>query len=103
MSCDGITIIQDQNPITILQTVEVINMCASNPVSNFIPFWFSATQGQTVFTLPAISLAAWVAINGTSQSSAKLPTADFTINENVLTLSSGMDAGDTVFGMIQVA
>ena len=112
MSCQDITVIQDTQPIVVLQNSnaiqvmqvnEVIHMCAQNPVSQFLPFYFVATQGQTVFTLPAIALAAWVAINGTEQSAAKTPTPDFTIDETTLTLSSGVDAGDTVFGMIQVA
>lgn len=88
--------------IQILQEVKMIKMCATNPVFNdFIPFFFTAKQGQSVFTLPNIALATWVFINGIAQSQAKTPTPDFTINDNILTLSQGVDAGDIVFGMIQ--
>lgn len=110
MSCSGITIIQDARPITIiqdaspvtvLQTIEVIQVCAQNPVAQFLPFYFVATQGQTTFTLPAIALSMiLVAINGTSQSEAG---GDFTVNETVLTLDAGVDSGDLVFGVIQIA
>lgn len=104
MSCNGITIIQNNQPIQIIQRIQEINVCAQNPVAQFIPFFVTATiQGQTIFNLPAIALSIWVAINGTEQSQAKTPTPDFTVSENVLTLSSGVDIGDTVFGMIQIA
>lgn len=92
------------NDITILQTIQEINVCAQNPIAQFVPYYFVATANQTVFTLSAVALSVPLcAINGVAQSQAKTPTPDFTINENVLTLSSGVDAGDLVFGVIQVA
>lgn len=91
------------NNIQIIQRIQEITVCAQNPVAQFLPFWFEAIQGQTVFVLPAVALSSWVAINGTEQSSAKTPTPDYTISEDILTLSDGVDAGDTVFGMIQIA
>ena len=113
MSCNGITLIQNDKPIviqqapeaiTLIQELEVIEVCAQNPVAQFLPFYFDAIQDQTVFTLPAIALSVPLcAINGTAQSQAKTPTPDFTVVDNVLTLSEGVDAGDLVFGVIQVA
>jgi hypothetical protein len=91
-------------PLQIIQQIQEIKVCAQNPVSQFTPFFLTATiEGQTAFTLPVIPLAIWVAINGTEQSQAKTPTPDFTVAETTLTLSSGIDIGDTVFGMIQTA
>lgn len=113
MSCNGITIIQnsqainvfqENKPIQINQIIEVIEVCAQNPIAQFLPFFLTATMdGQTVFTLPVLPLSIWVAINGTEQSQAKTPVADFIVSERTLTLSEGIDNGDTVFGMIQVA
>lgn len=102
-SPSSIYISQESSDIKIIQVVETINVCANNPIfNNFIPFFFTATQDQISFTLPGISLAIWVAINGTSQSQAKSPTPDFTVVGNILTLSDGVDEGDTVFGMMQI-
>ncbi len=100
MSCGGVTIVQNTHPIQIIQTLEVINVCAQNPIAQFVPFAFVATQGQTVFTLSNVALAVWLAINGTMQNQN---AGDFSVNENIVTLNTGIDAGDTVFGMIQVA
>lgn len=104
MSCNGITVIQNNQPIQVIQRIQEINVCAQNPIAQFIPFFVTATvNNQTIFTLPAVALSIWVAINGTEQSQAKTPVADFSVSENILTLSQGVDSGDTVFGMIQVA
>ncbi len=131
MSCNDITVIKNEQPImlsqatdaievlidgniielsqasddiNVIQTLEVIYVCAQNPIANFIPFFFIAIQDQTTFTLPAVALSCQLcAINGTSQSQAKTPTPDFVITENILTLSQGVDEGDTVFGVIQIS
>lgn len=112
MSCQDIVVQQDNRPvivqqpkdkIVVQQTVQNIRVCAQNPVSNFVPFFLTATvDGQVNFTLPFLPLSIWVAINGTAQAQAKTPTPDFTINGLVLTFSDGLDQGDIVFGMIQV-
>lgn len=92
------------NGITIIQRIQEITVCAQNPISQFIPFFLTATESnQTVFILPMVTLSIWVAINGTEQSQARIPTPDFTVSENILTLSEGVDIGDVVFGMIQVS
>lgn len=104
ISPEVVNLIQSTEPITLIQQLEVIQVCAQNPVAQFIPFYFSAVQDQTVFTLPAVALSCQLcAINGTSQSQAKTPTPDFTITDNILTLSEGVDLGDLVFGVIQIA
>lgn len=113
MSCNDVMIIQSSDEIKIKQEsqsiqvqplIEVIEVCAQNPVAQFLPYFFIATQGQTVFTLPAIALSVPLcAINGTAQAQVKTPVPDFIITENILTLSSGVDDGDTVFGVIQVS
>ena len=69
-------------------------------MQNFIPFTFTATQGQTVFKfLPGTPLAIWVFITGAGQNQA---AGDFSVNGNVLTLSQGVNAGDTVYGVVQL-
>lgn len=100
---DSIDIKQSSKNLQVFQTIQKISVCAQNPISNFIAFYFLAIQDQTVFTLPAIALSCQLcAINGTSQSQAKTPTPDFIITDNILTLSEGVDEGDTVFGVIQI-
>ncbi len=112
MSCSGITLIQDDKPvnlgisesITLIQQIEEIQVCAQNPVTQFIPYYFVATAGQSVFILPAIALSIPLcAFNGIAQSQAKTPTPDFTVNETILTMAWGLDEGDLVFGVIQIA
>lgn len=112
MSCDPIQILNNPNTIDlnicpvniqIIPQIQVINVCAQNPIlNNFVPFFFTATENQNVFILPHISAASWIFINGTAQSQSKTPTPDYSVSGNTLTLSQGVDAGDIVFGMIQI-
>ncbi len=113
MSCNDLNLIQDDRPwivvqsptsISLIQQVEVINVCAQNPVTQFTPFYFVATAGQTEFTLPGIALAMPLcAVNGTAQAQAKTPTPDFSFTDNILTINGDLDDGDLVFGIIQTA
>ncbi len=112
MSCSGITILQELNTlsicqpknITLIQQTEVIHVCATNPVSQFVPFYFEATQGQTEFTLPGVAIfVPLCAINGTAQSQAKTPVPDFTSDNDILTINGDLDEGDLVFGVIQIS
>ncbi len=64
---------------------------------------FTAIQDQTVFTLPTPAKTGGMqicVINGTQQNKAG---GDFTIVGDELTLSEGVDAGDTVYGLYQQA
>lgn len=93
------------NPkVSVIKRNEVVKLYTQQVVSNnFVvrDFSFTATQGQTVFELPSDAKANGlinVVINGTMQNQAG---GDFTIEGNILTLSEGVDAGDTVYGLYQ--
>lgn len=69
-------------------------------MQNFLPFTFTATQGQQVFgPLPGSPIAIWVFITGAAQNQA---AGDFTLNGNMLTLSQGVNLGDTIYGVVQI-
>lgn len=86
-----VVIAQELNPITIIGNFSM---------QNFIPFTFTAIQGQKIFSpLPGTPLAIWVFITGSGQNQAG---GDFTVSGNVLTLSQGVNAGDTVYGLVQL-
>lgn len=67
--------------------------------AKFNSFYFVATEdGQTEFTFdtPPVSVIL-LAINGAAQN-----VNDFTVEDRLLTLSEGVDAGDHVYGVIQI-
>ena len=62
-----------------------------------VPFNFVATQGQRVFTASYVILQMqWLAINGVNQS---ILNGDFTFSGSTITLASGLNAGDLLFGV----
>lgn len=94
-------------PIQVIQQIQEITVCAQNPVSQFQPFSFTATvDNQTEFgPLPQVPLAiVTLAITGTLQNPGAV-TPDYTLSEDglTITLSEGIPAGNTVFGMYQVS
>lgn len=67
----------------------------------FKNFTFTATSGQTIFTLPSspsVGAFIFVCINGTVQNRL---ANDFTVSGSTLTLSIGVDEGDVVYGIYQ--
>ena len=88
-------------PTVVVEQVSVpITIKANFSVQNMIPFTFTAIQGQKVFSpLPGTPLSIWVFITGAGQNQA---AGDFTVSGNVLTLSQGVNAGDTVYGLVQL-
>lgn len=71
-------------------------------VINLVPtvtqFSFIATEGQTTFTLEGVPvLLHYVAINGVIQRQ----DTDYTIADDVVTLTDGVSAGTLVFGQYQ--
>ena len=67
--------------------------------TGFRQFDFTATEGQAAFTLasnPVVMVGVY--INGTAQNQVN---GDFTVVGKVLTLSSGINAGDHIFGIYQ--
>jgi len=113
MSCGPIQVLQSPDSIDVktspssiqlFQNTEVINVCAQNPVSNFLPYSFTATQAnQTVFgPLPAFPVSViTLAITGTLQNPDN--DIDYVVNELTITLNQGVNIGDTVYGIIQIA
>lgn len=102
---DNINIKQSPTNIQIFQGVNMVKVCAQNPVSQFLPYSFIATEdGQTVFgPLSSVPIAIiTLAITGTLQDPAgNVP--DYIVNGFNLILSEGVAIGNTVYGMYQVA
>jgi hypothetical protein len=69
-----------------------------NPsVLNYRTFFFTATQGQTIFNIGFIPTAIiYVAVNGTIQAVGE---GDYTVNGALITMSAGLNAGDKFFGL----
>lgn len=114
MSCGPIQILQNPDSIDIkqcptniqiFQGVQMVNVCSQSRQAQFLPFSFTATiPGQTQFgNLPAypVSIVS-LAITGTMQDPGG-NTPDYTVNGLVITLSSGVNVGDTVYGMMQTS
>lgn len=103
---DSIDVKQCPTSIQIFQGVQMIKVCAQNPVSQFQPYSFIATEdGQTIFgPLPQVPLAIiTLAITGTLQDpGANVP--DYSLDNTGLNivLNEGVPAGNTVYGIYQV-
>lgn len=114
MSCGPIQILQNpdnidikQSPknIQIFQGVQMVNVCSQSRPASLVPFSFTATEdGQTTFgPWPAIPVnVVTLAITGTLQDPAGT-VPDYTWNSGGVTLSQGVNAGNTIYGMIQTA
>lgn len=102
---DSIVIQMPPQAIEIQQVIEMIQVIAPSRPPSFLPYSFIATEdNQTVFTpLPATPLAIiTLAITGTLQNElGTIP--DFTVSGLTITLSQGVAAGNTVYGIIQVS
>ena len=80
------------------KTIRITGQAVINIVPTVTPFSFTATEGQSVFTLAATpTLLHYVAINGVIQRQ----NTDYTISGAVITLVEGVDAGTIVFGQYQ--
>jgi hypothetical protein len=98
-----IAIFRPGRSVTVLRPENIINITAERimlPSIVFKDFTFTATEGQTVFTLASAPASPMILvwINGVGQN---LAAGDYTIVGTTLTLSSGVNAGDTVFGVYQ--
>ena len=88
--------------ITVVRRPVIVRVTNNAPIQwspSFVPFSFVATEGQTIFTLdvtPGAVLA--LAIDGVMQNQ---DAGDFTVAGAVITLSSPVSVGTTVFGMYQ--
>lgn len=91
-----LTIVMDgDEAVQIIETGLTVNITMN---VTFVPFYFVATEGQTVFTLasgPMTNGMLLLAINGIVQSQAK---GDFTVSGVTVTLSEGVNAGDIIGG-----
>ena len=96
--------VQQYADLTVQQLFPQITFIGTLTMNSFLPFSFSAvqgnlSQGQTVFNLPSPPLAIWLYISGTAQNQAN---GDFTVNGTTLTLSGPINSFDTVYGVIQI-
>ncbi len=102
---DSVDVRQKSENIQILQGVQMVRVCSTSRPVNFLPFSFTATEnGQTVFgDLPTVPVnIVTLAVTGTIQDPAGT-VPDYTWSGKVITLSFGVNLGDTVYGMIQTA
>lgn len=88
-------------PITVVISQPQITITGNLTMQTFEAFSFTCTiQGQTVFgPLPIMPQAIWLYINGIAQNQTN---GDFTLNGATITLSQGVNAGDTIYGVIQI-
>ena len=103
---EPLEIVPDTAPLVIVmdgtEAVEVIESKVTVNIGinfTFVPFYFTATQGQTDFVLDSAPITNGVlllAINGIAQSQAK---GDFSVDVATITLEPGVDAGDIVAGV----
>lgn len=97
-----VTVQKKVSRVVTFRRPNVIRVTAQAPIlhpQRFKQFFLVATaQGQTAFTLPSFCKAngmIFLAVNGTGQSPIR---GDFSVLGNLLTISSGVDIGDEVFG-----
>lgn len=92
-----LTIVMDgDEAVQIIETGLTVNISMN---VSFVPFYFTATNGQTQFILnsaPMTNGVILLAINGIVQSQAK---GDFTVSGSTITLQSGVSSGDIVGGV----
>lgn len=90
------------NPIRIIKDYKTIRIITPKPTPLNVEFFtFTATAGQTVFTLPSTPFSGGLfvmSINGSPQDKAG---GDFTVVTNILTLDQGVDLNDTVYGLYE--
>jgi hypothetical protein len=80
------------------KTINITAQAIINLVPTVTQFSFTATEGQTEFTLEGVpTLLHYLAINGVIQRQG----TDYTIDDDVITLTEGVDAGTFVFGQYQ--
>lgn len=92
---DETVVIQQPREAVVFQEQSVVIVTVP---FTFVPFHFTATDGQTAFTLPSAPMPNGVLscfINGIGQSKAK---GDFSVTGAVLTLDAELQAGDEVAG-----
>lgn len=95
-----INITSTSQEIVVVNRPQTVNVKLTIPIANFTPFTFTATQGQTIFTLTTTPLAVTsLYINGAGQNQAG---GDFSVSGLNITLSQGVNSGDTVYGVIQI-
>ena len=103
---EQLTLVADNAPLTIVMDGdEVLSVAESQLTVNitmnvhFVPFYFTATEGQSAFVLESAPMANGVllfAINGIVQSQAK---GDFSVAGSTITTDAGLSSGDIVAGI----
>jgi len=97
-----INVTSTSQEVVAINRPQIINVSTIVPIANFLSFSFTAiSANQTVFTpLPGTPIAVIALyINGTAQNQV---AGDFTVNGTTIILSSGVDIGDKVYGIIQI-
>lgn len=89
-----------QNPVTSTIQQTTYSVAVTYPaaaIPTFVPFKFTATQGQSVFTLSSVpNFILLLTINGVSQSQSN---GDFTVAGTVITLNGTLNTGDLLAGI----
>ncbi|MBW1812141.1 MAG: hypothetical protein JRJ39_00335 [Deltaproteobacteria bacterium] len=101
----SIKIIKSCNrPVKIVRTTGIIKIVSTKQTSAiFVPFSFTATDGQTVFPLPSAAKSGglfMVSINGAPQDQEG---GDYTVSGVTLTFDEGLDTNDKVYGAYEQA
>jgi hypothetical protein len=98
----GLTIKQQSVNVSILRRPRTVQVNSNTPIvshSLFVPFTFTAAQGQTSFELPFVPLIVMLlVINGAPQDQA---AGDFTMNGTAIITNGPLNDGDKVYGIYQ--
>ena len=89
-------------PIKIIRTSKIVKVVSPKPAPlNIVPFTFTATAGQTAFTLPSTPVVGGIFIVSINAGPQDQAGGDFTIATNILTLAEGVDLNDKVYGFYE--
>lgn len=89
-------------PVKIIRTSGIVRVVSpkASPLS-IQTFTFTATQGQTVFTLPSTPVTDGLFIVSINAGPQDQEDGDFTVVGTTLTLAEGVDLNDKVYGLYE--
>lgn len=89
-------------PVKIIRTTNTVRVLMARSMKlQFVPFTFTATDGQTEFTLPSTPYGDGLFICSINGSPQDQEGGDFSVATNILTLAEGVDLNDKVYGFYE--
>lgn len=91
-------------PVKIIRTTEIIKVVSPKPSPlSMQDFSFTATNGQTVFTLPSTPVTDGLFIAIINGSPQDREGGDYTVSGTTLTFDEALDTNDKVYGSYEKA